>query len=92
MNLHCNRMELRQTPTYITYMCMVQPDGSIPDEVAGLKAKHSLQIYSQWIMSSLSGPWYNVEDFNAASGWLSEELLSIQKVLKSRKKLVVYIL
>ena len=92
MNLHCNRMELRQTPTYITYMCMVQPDGSIPDEVAGLKAKHALQIYSQWIRSSINGPWYDVESLSAARAWLSEELGHLQEVLKSRKKLVVYIL
>ena len=71
---------------------MVQPDGSIPGEVSGVKAKHALHIYSQWIRSSLNGRWIDIETLEDARCHLNNELKIIQEVLKSRKKLVVYIL
>ena len=92
MNLHCNRMDLRQTPTYITNMCMVQADGSIPGEVTGIKAKHALQIYVRWIESSLNGCWTDTESLDIAKNCLYFEIRHIQEVLKSKKKLIVYIL
>lgn len=85
-------MELRQTPTHITYMCMIQPDGSIPGEVSGVKAKHALQIYAQWSKGRLNDIFTSTEDFENATSYLNEELKLIQEILKSRKKLVVYIL
>lgn len=92
MNLHCNQIELRQTPTQITYMCMVQPDGSVSSELTGKKAKHALHIYSEWVKGGLNGVWKDLEDLKLARVLVNEEMVKINKVLESKTKLKVYIL
>ena len=93
MNLHCNQIELRQTPTTITYMCMVQRDGTIEGQVTGNKAKQALQIYIQWVRGSLSGRvWTDKDDYEAAKQSVDEEVARVNKVLKSKTKLKVYVL
>lgn len=92
MNLHCNRMELRQTPTQITFMCMVQRNGRVPDKVTGAKAKQALRVYSQWVRFSINGAWKEIDEYLEAKDRVDKELKEINKVIKSRKKLEVYIL
>jgi DUF1680 family protein len=48
MNLHCDQIELQQTPTYITYMCMVDSDGEVQGELTGKNARRALEIYCFW--------------------------------------------
>jgi len=93
MNLHCNRIELQQTPTHITYMCMVQPNGKVSPAVTGQKAKHALQIYIRWIRGKTDGVFNNTKDFEYIKKWVDEEIENIEKLLKSRskKELKVYI-
>lgn len=96
MNLHCKSggqgIPLRQTPTQITYMCMVQPNGDIPFELTGKRAKHSLQIYIQWIQGSLNRVYNTIEDSNIAREYVNEEINNLRKILNSRKKLEVYVM
>jgi len=83
-------MDLWQTPTYITYMCVIQPDGSVPIRLKGKKAKHALRIYSQWVKEKLNGVFKDNESFDQTRTYVNEELKRIDEVLKS-KKLEVYV-
>jgi hypothetical protein len=55
LNLHCNEVELWQTPTYITLMTYSNNDGGW----LGIKYR-----YIQWVESHLDGVWQNREDLN----------------------------
>lgn len=50
MNLHCNKMDLWQTPTYITHLCLMDHDG-IHLEVKGKAAARALRCYFEWVKS-----------------------------------------
>ncbi len=50
MNLHCNKLDLWQTPTHITYMCMMTHEG-VYSELNGNDAIRALRIYMQWVSS-----------------------------------------
>ena len=84
MNLQCNLVYLRQTPTEITNMCLVQPSGDIPWEVTGNKARHALQIYIQWLKGTLNGAFEDVEEHNYLCKCVDEEIVTIKKVLNKR--------
>lgn len=94
MNLNCKSggvtIPLRQTPTQITDMCMVQPNGKVAWEVSGSKARHALAIYCEWLRGSLNGAYFSAEDANHARNEVSTEIAKIQRVIKKRKVLVVF--
>ena len=48
MNLHCNQLDLWQTPTFVTYMCTMQPEGHVGNDLTGDDAKRALHMYIQW--------------------------------------------
>lgn len=80
---------LIQTPTQITYMCLVQPDGTIASSLTGIKAKHALQIYLQWRENCLSDRAYSHEEYERYKQEIDEELERIRNTLKTCKKLKV---
>ena len=96
MNLNCRlggtHINLRQTPTQISYMCIVQCDGSMPNELTGNKARHALQIYCKWVEGSLNGMWPSVEALKEANQHNLEEINRIQDIIKSKKKLEVWVM
>lgn len=47
MNLHCKQVELWQTPTKITYMCMTFAKGKVTS-VKGKRAAAALKRYLWW--------------------------------------------
>ena|ERR1017187_10425465 len=99
MNLHCEsdkiKVELTQTPTQITNMCVVQPDGTLLVELTGKKAKHALRIYIEWVAGSLNGLYQTekeIDEYNERSFSLNKHIHEINKVINSKKKLEVYVL
>ena len=96
MNLKCLlsgvHVNLRQTPTQISYMCIVQPDGSLPDELTGKKARHALQIYCKWVEGSLNGVHSKFEDIKMTRQLVYEEIGRIQDIIKSKKRLEVWVM
>ena len=48
MNLQCNMVELIQTPTYITDMCMMNDTGTIGYKYTGKRALAALLRYKEW--------------------------------------------
>ena len=86
MNLHCTEIELRQTPTQITFMCMVQPDGTIANELTGRKAQHAIQIYKQWVQYIRNGIVCNdPQDLQELITLDNEHLLAIDEATKNKK-------
>lgn len=61
MNLHAESrgkaIELWQTPTWVTYMALVDCDGNVRSSVKGKEARRAIFIYLEWAKSSLSGTW-----------------------------------
>jgi hypothetical protein len=54
LNLHCNKIELWQTPTYISVICLTSDDG-YKDELKGAKAKSALTRYCKWAELTFNG-------------------------------------
>lgn len=79
MNLHCEQVELWQTPTYITYMCYSNRDGGW---------KGILYRYSEWVKSFLNGCWKSNEDFEEMKDRIDKHLAA----LNSYKKLTFFII
>jgi len=98
MNLHCDvgglKIDLIQTPTYVTYMCMVQSDGKISGQVTGKEAKRALYIYLEWVKFGISYQWpsKNGDERQLNKELVDGEILKINKILKSKGKLEVYLL
>jgi len=57
MNLHCDQIELWQTPSYISYMCFSNEDGGW---------QGILYRYKEWVRGTLSGCWVNNEALEVA--------------------------
>ena len=74
LNLHCDQIDLWQTPTYITQMCMSMNNNREPD--GGMEAVR--RRYLMWVGSHTNGHWKNHEDFEAMKQRVEEH---INKVL-----------
>lgn len=75
MNLHCEEVELWQTPTYITNMCYSKEDGGWE----GIRYR-----YIEWVKSHRNGVWENYEKYEDmcehVKGHLAE-LTSYEKLI-----------
>lgn len=86
MNLHCTGVELRQTPTQVTYMCLVQPDGKIACELKGKKALHAMQIYKEWVKYCRNGVVFNdPQDLIELLVIDKEHLVAVEKAIKNKR-------
>ena len=65
MNLHCEEVDLWQTPTYITYMCFSNEDGGW---------QGILYRYTQWVKSCANGPFKSSYDADIALQNVKEHL------------------
>ena len=82
MNLHCNMIELNQTPTYITYMCMMDDTGTIGYKYTGKKALAALLRYKEWYENRLIERF----EYEQESGVGEEELKETQKHHETLRK------
>ena len=73
-------------------MCVVQPDGNLLGELTGKKAKHALQIYIEWVRGCLSGFYRDLKESNERIDSINKHVQEIRRVIKSKKKLEVYVL
>ncbi len=60
MNLHCDEVELWQTPTWLTHVALYDCKG---DERLVDETQH---IYLNWVVSQLNGSYHSVEDAELA--------------------------
>ena len=91
MNLYCNLVNLRQTPSRITNMCMVQPSGNVHWELRGKKARHALQIYIKWCegLAEEHGVWEDWEDLDSFREGIGEHVKSVRAAMRVKRGLVV---
>jgi hypothetical protein len=82
INLHCNKIRLWQTPTHITYMCLVPED-----PVTALK------MYTIWVESTTSGVWENLDALMLARDNVHSHIDEVNKIINDPPKdLEVYTL
>ena len=88
MNLHCctksGQIELWQTPTCVTYMCLVDSEGAIRNEVRGKEARRALQIYLRWVDNFTNGAWENQEDLDDARERVREHKHWVLEIAKDK--------
>lgn len=91
MNLMCDELELYQTPTHITYMCLVNKSGLVRPKVTGNKAKRALQMYLRWVQSTIDGVWEDAGALQSARDALDDHVAEVEDTIIGKgKDLVVY--
>ena len=75
MNLKCNKLELWQTPTHISYMCLSNYDGG----VAGVAYR-----YKQWVLYHLNGVWESQRDLEGMRSLVKAHLEDLDKAIKTK--------
>ena len=77
MNLHCEGLDLWQTPTHITYMCMsVNPKtGESDGGMEGVRRR-----YITWVRSRADGAYDSAEDAAAQYALVNEHMAYVMSV------------
>ena len=88
MNLHCKEMDLRQTPTCITNMCVYVGVGKDGHGVQDKNWKAIRYRYIQWVKSHLNGVWEDPDDYE----WVRKSIEEHIDELMSFKKLHFYVM
>lgn len=72
MNLYCNELDLWQTPTHITYMCMEADDPVT-----------RLRMYSHWVASQSNGVWTEdqMAEYNALRANIKAHIAEINDLI-----------
>jgi hypothetical protein len=87
------KYDLWQTPTQISYMCIIQSDGNYPEKLTGNKAKQALQIYKVWVLHALNGLWNGTpEQYDDKSLAIEEEISRLDILIKKSKKIEVWVM
>lgn len=64
MNLHCKQVDLWQTPTWVTHICLMRSDGKYHFEPETIDdAKRALYIYLEWASSLGPKVAHNDEEY-----------------------------
>lgn len=87
MNLHCKEMELLQTPSHITYMCLYIGKDKKGHYIQEKDWKAIRFRYTEWAKSSLNGVWLCKEDLDQQRLVVGEHI----ERLESFKKLHFFI-
>ena len=79
------RIDLWQTPTYISYMCCVDDEGFIKGELKGKEAKRALNAYCCWVKEQLNGKWSDSESYEYMKKNIEGHVIEIRKHIKDKK-------
>lgn len=77
INLHCDQLDLLQTPTYITNMCMsINPETNEPDGgMDGVRRRYIL-----WVESTLNGVWSSILEYSTAMREVNEHIENLNNI------------
>jgi hypothetical protein len=77
MNLHCEGIDLWQTPTYITEMCLsINPHTREPDGgMAGVRRR-----YAFWVRDYTSGVWHSDAEYQAMKNAVQDHLSELYSI------------
>jgi hypothetical protein len=96
MNLHLKingkEIDLRQTPTHITYMCTMTDSGSPAFRLTGKKAHRAMFCYIEFVKSSLSGVFTDKEELDNMREYVSDHVAEILAMMETAKKIEVYVM
>lgn len=82
MNLYCDEIELYQTPTYITYMCLSYNKRGRPD--GGWKGV--LKRYKVWVCNRVNS-WPTQEDYDEWQRNIDTHLKAVDEAVKKHGRL-----
>jgi len=82
LNLHCQQLDLWQTPTYITHMCYSNGDGGW----VGIKYR-----YVQWVRAQANGVYITAKEQEDLK-YLQERIAEHLKELDRHKKLDFFVM
>jgi len=84
MNLVCDGLNLLQTPTHITDMCMMNKKGEVRWIVKGSQAKRTMYMYMIYAKSTLYGVWHDAESLKERRLEIDEHIGTIKRFIKER--------
>jgi len=80
LNLHCNKIELHQTPTHITKMCL-QTDDVILSQATGKAAVRALRCYILWVASLSDGVFDTAKAAESVRKTMTSHIKEVEIVL-----------
>ena len=94
MNLHitagCEDIFVYQTPTHITYMCMMDGSGKVAGELKGAQAMRAIACYIEWVKSRGNGVYKSHKEAEEIRRDISEHIAHIKSATKNIKAVSVY--
>lgn len=92
MNLQCDKIDLVQTPTYVSYMCMVGPNGEIPNELTGNAARRAIHIYCYWRLEQAQSAFNHDNKDRDLLDYVRDEVKRIKEILKKERSIKVWVI
>lgn len=89
LKVNSRNIELWQTPTYITYMCLMDSDGKYSTKTELEEAKRAIHCYLTWVESTTNGVWDNHQDYLYARKQMNDHVKEILDELKRTKTIEV---
>ena len=83
LNLTCNQHELWQTPTHITYMCLMQHNGNVEVPANKRDKLRALYCYQEWIRAQSNGVWEDQEAHENLRTQIQDECDAIDRIIKN---------
>lgn len=81
---------LYQTPSYITFMCLLDTDNEVKNELSGKKAIHALHLYMQWVQFLADGVFRTREQAVDAKNNISAHIEKITGLLETTRTIKVW--
>lgn len=81
MNLSCSEVELWQTPTHITHMCLMEASGTVAFEVKGKRAVRALYMYMEWVRSHCDGVWSDEQLYKQRVESVNKHIAQVLNIL-----------
>ena len=72
LNLHCNHLEMWQTPTFITNMCLLHDDPIL-----------SIKAYKIWVKHQLDRVWDDQEEHNYMKELVKDHCKAIDNIINN---------
>lgn len=95
MNLYIEfdnqKIDVYQTPTHITYMCLMTDIGR-KFEMKGKEAKRAVNCYIEYVGSLKNGMYHSEEEMKEYCDPINNHIRTVQLLLQSAKKIRVYTL
>lgn len=88
INLHCEEVELWQTPTWVTEMCLSVSNPA--DGVCDGGWRGVLHRYKIWVRMHSQGIWENQEDYEHEQARINAHLKDLDAAAKKKRSLTFY--